>query len=791
MKFSTLKCLLCVFLLLGSLPVQVHAEDSNDPVYFIMPEYDRTFSFNEGLGRIVKDGKWYIIDMEGKVVNGPIDEFGFIGEFNHGVSISTICFMTGCDPLLIDIKGNHISEPELAIELWNAKKGIYSVNTDIDTLFYGSPTGVYTYTLMDKSGNFMKGTEHSSLRLSNNGLYEMKLSYYVDDQVVFTYGIMNSDGEVLATPQYERIFDFHDGVAVVKKNNKYGYIDDTGKEIVPPIYDAAYDFKQSLGLIKTGMDGENPTTGTYGVVDQQGNIILEPIYDSIDIQNNGLIVLREIAQQGSTIVDKEGRVIYKTDNGFFTEYSDGLILLYGRKGQIYIDEKGQEILRIPSGNPSAFVNGIALAKNKFIDKSGNTISDMQFIADYLTTKYDYMSNFYYDVALVTKDELYGYLNLEGDELYAPQFIYADNPELLIDNGLLRVIDQKRNQYLINTFGQTYDSASYLLPNEGMTAVSKADKWGYVNALGMEVVTPIYDKVSTYSLGLGKVTLNGKFGYVDLNGKVIVKPIYEELHPYHEDLALVKRNGLYGFVNRTGEEVIPAQYTRADQFNEGLANVMIEGRSGYIIHPDKISTIKPLSSKIAAWAESEVRASIDLGIVPLYLQTDYSTEITRGDFSSLLVRFIEVRLGKRIEDVLTERKIAYDKEWRSSDLVDLVYSSQEQEIRRPLMATYAMGIITGKGKEKYGGVLFDPHGKITRQEAAVMLTKTAAFIGLDTKSEKSSFKDKNKIASWAVQAVNWVYTNEIMYGMGDGRFAPQETYSRQQSYMTIARLYNMR
>jgi nickel-dependent lactate racemase len=36
----------------------------------------------------------------------------------------------------------------------------------------------------------------------------------------------------------------------VKLNGKYGFIDKTGKEIVPPKYDDAWDFQEGLARVK-------------------------------------------------------------------------------------------------------------------------------------------------------------------------------------------------------------------------------------------------------------------------------------------------------------------------------------------------------------------------------------------------------------------------------------------------------------------------------------------------------------------------------------------------------------
>lgn len=68
---------------------------------------------------------------------------------------------------------------------------------------------------------------------------------------------------------YDDIFDFSHGFAIVKVNGslghktKYGYINSNYKECVRPIYDEAYNFEGGYGKVKKG--------GKWGWVDEFGN----------------------------------------------------------------------------------------------------------------------------------------------------------------------------------------------------------------------------------------------------------------------------------------------------------------------------------------------------------------------------------------------------------------------------------------------------------------------------------------------------------------------------------------
>ncbi|WP_337102787.1 S-layer homology domain-containing protein [Paenibacillus sp. YIM B09110] len=104
--------------------------------------------------------------------------------------------------------------------------------------------------------------------------------------------------------------------------------------------------------------------------------------------------------------------------------------------------------------------------------------------------------------------------------------------------------------------------------------------------------------------------------------------------------------------------------------------------------------------------------------------------------------------------------------------------------KEVIAANKLGILNGKGSGR-----FDPNGSITRQEAASMLTKTAISLGYDVRADASVYADNDSIAEWASSSVDFVSEFGIMQGTGNNKFSPKGTYTRQQAYMTIWRLYN--
>jgi len=97
----------------------------------------------------------------------------------------------------------------------------------------------------------------------------------------------------------------------------------------------------------------------------------------------------------------------------------------------------------------------------------------------------------------------------------------------------------------------------------------------------------------------------------------------------------------------------------------------------------------------------------------------------------------------------------------------------------------LGIVTG-----IGGGYFAPDRTITRQEAAALLARLAYAIGQPLPASAPTFADNAGIASWAVNRVGQVQAAGIMTGVGNNNFAPNGTYTREQSIVSMLRLFEL-
>ena len=172
---------------------------------------------------------------------------------------------------------------------------------------------------------------------------------------------------------------------------------------------------------------------------------------------------------------------------------------------------------------------------------------------------------------------------------APQFDYSRD----FSEGMAAVVKDGKLGY-INNAGEfviapkfEFDLISILRDgayqfSEGMARIAIAHEWGYIDKDGDFLISPQYEGAENFSEGLARVELDQRYGYIDNTGTFVVKPKYESAAPcFSESLANVEIDQKHGYINVAGTLVIDPQFDSADQFNEGLARITMDHKYGFI------------------------------------------------------------------------------------------------------------------------------------------------------------------------------------------------------------------
>lgn len=89
-----------------------------------------------------------------------------------------------------------------------------------------------------------------------------------------------------------------------------------------------------------------------------------------------------------------------------------------------------------------------------------------------------------------------------------------------------------------------------------------------------IISPEYEKSRGFSNGLSAVMKNGKWGYINTMGKMVIPPIYIEVRDFHEGKAAVKTDKGWGYIDMDNKTIIPNKFFDARDFSEGLAAVKL-------------------------------------------------------------------------------------------------------------------------------------------------------------------------------------------------------------------------
>ncbi|MBE6871695.1 MAG: S-layer homology domain-containing protein [Ruminococcaceae bacterium] len=183
----------------------------------------------------------------------------------------------------------------------------------------------------------------------------------------------------------------------------------------------------------------------------------------------------------------------------------------------------------------------------------------------------------------------------------------------------------------------------------------------------------------------------------------------------------------------------------------------------------------LNGEPSAWAKEEILKALEADLVPEHVNSNYTTDITRSDFCDLIIKMIEKKSGKAIADVIAGYADAKaDVSFPDTDSANVIAAAK-------------LGIVNGRSSGA-----FDPSANITRQEAAKMLALAAKVLGADITASEVAFADADDIYAWAKEFIYYVNTIGVMNGTSTTtppNFSPLRTYTREQSILTVYRLFN--
>lgn len=150
----------------------------------------------------------------------------------------------------------------------------------------------------------------------------------------------------------------------------------------------------------------------------------------------------------------------------------------------------------------------------------------------------------------------------------------------------------------------------------------------------------------------------------------------------------------------------------------------------IITISPVNVFAAASDEPSSWSVEQINMLKTLNLGDLSIYSNYRQDITREEFSML---------ASSLYEFITDKSIDIGNNNPFNDISGSIYKTE-------ILKANSLKIVSGEGGGK-----FNPKGKVTRQQVAVMIYNTIKAIHPDVEliaNKDLIFKDNAKIAKWA-------------------------------------------
>lgn len=579
----------------------------------IKPQYDTTFEFTEGLGRVKQNGKFGFADKTGKLVI-PVkydgaDAFteGFAAVFLAGKAFfidkkgtdifkksfkSISAFSNGLAMCsneegkigFIDTKGT-IAIPFLFDAAFPFKDGLAPVRFRTEKAWKAiNKKGETVFTFSDKVKNVF------------GSFIEGLVPVYVDGPAGYNvhYEFVNKKGEFICDAPYSSVMPFKNGRAIVSRENKnrasgnmqfwkYGLIKTGGREIVSAQY-ACLEESPIPGIYYYGSTSGSISNCTgYGLLDSNGKELTRPVYSSFTRLNDTTFLCKEPGKNSLNqylLLTTKGKELlttkhYKKD--FWIAGPDTLVVLWSE----FSNFSSETVYNLHTNflRENIFKGASLFPKQRLL-----LIEDWEFASG----------------ALMTSDGKIIMDKIQTHTFGRDTFLKADIPFILVStdkNKDFKMYNLKTKKLMINDFGFKEKNDSYYSGqfSEGLLPVIQKGKWGFIDTAGRLKLPAIYESAENFHEGWAIVGRKGKSEdddsyevYINKAGKELtgIKADSYKAKEFSEGFAFYQRYPeTIRYINKAGKEIFRSESTSFfdhGSFSNGLAAVPNkEGKYGYI------------------------------------------------------------------------------------------------------------------------------------------------------------------------------------------------------------------
>ena len=263
-------------------------------------------------------------------------------------------------------------------------------------------------------------TTYEGILQSSRCLYnDLDIETYEDNFGYKSLGFKKRD--ILELGYYFFIDEYSEGLARVKRLNKYGFIDINKEEVIPLKFDHAEPFSNGLALVQNDK--------YYYYIDKSGNYVKKKLFGATSFKNNRAII--SYTQKKWNVVDSKFNVIKMKD--ISNSPPATTIETYQLAKAFPFDDKGMALVQDISGywgyvnsEGQALVYGygyisffdenelaIAQTRRKFGNNTGAVNRKFEHVIDF---DYQKIKKIGKELYAVKRKNLWGLVNSQGDPI---------------------------------------------------------------------------------------------------------------------------------------------------------------------------------------------------------------------------------------------------------------------------------------------------------------------------------------------------------------------------------------
>ncbi|MFL5728571.1 MAG: WG repeat-containing protein, partial [Cytophagaceae bacterium] len=311
---------------------------NRDGKYIVPPQYSEARPFHDGWAAVQKEGKWLYINERGEA--GGKLRFDEADDFLHGTARVKYKKKYG----FVDRNLTWQVKPQFRKMSVPGGNGVIAVSNKKKENWF----------LVNRQGKRISDRTFLSAGTWSEGLASVSGR---DSTGKIRFGFIDTTGNLVVGLLYDKVSDFHEGLAAALLNGKWGYIGLDGF-VIQPVFQLAGNFDlgyaevylkdkkmytdqkgnyyskivrlprteetQSTALSKAdSLHGIVRENRSYGMVDSSGAFLIPPVYGKIYDFKNGIARTKSGSYKG--VLSLNGRVILKPTYNYVTHLNNGII----------------------------------------------------------------------------------------------------------------------------------------------------------------------------------------------------------------------------------------------------------------------------------------------------------------------------------------------------------------------------------------------------------------------------------------------------------------------------------